>query len=258
MIIKQNKNAAFIVSCLSIFFLSSCSSSTELSSDHVANSALNNFTGTTIQVEDTIIIAKDETFDGKGDLYEWVGRGDCSQTEGMPPMFVLSPGSTIKNLWMKNAPDGIHVKGSNIVIDNIVNIDVCEDAISISKSKHHSVGENIQIINSKFFHCEDKAIQLTRGSGIFIKNNEFYQCAKAIRVKEYASNIHFENNRVYDAKSAVKVTGGQAFVKNNYIKNAQSAFWAEKNGEIIDGGNNTLINVDSNHKSTENGKIVTP
>jgi len=221
-----------------------------------SNSPLDGFDGATIFVKKTIEIKRDEIFDGKGNLYEWVGKGDCSQTEGMPPMFRLLPGSTIKNLWMKNAPDGIHVKGSNIVIDNIVNVDVCEDAISISKSKHYLTGKNIQIINSKFFHCQDKAIQLTRGSNILIKNNQFFKCAKAVRVKEQASNIIVENNRVLFAKHAIKVTGGQAIAKGNYIETAKSAFWVEKNGEIIDAGNNTMTNVELHHKQTENGKII--
>ena len=42
-----------------------------------------------IQVRKTINVAKGKTFDGMGALYDWTGAGDCSQTEGMPPMFKL-------------------------------------------------------------------------------------------------------------------------------------------------------------------------
>jgi len=174
----------------------------------------------------------------------------------MPPMFVLSDNATLKNLWMKNAPDGIHTKGSNIIVNNIVNVDVCEDAISIKKSKQPPFNDNIKITNSRFYHCEDKAIQLTRGANILIENNEFYQCAKAVRVKEQAHDILFKNNRVFEAKHAVKATGGNINVAGNYITKSKSAFWSEKNATIIDDGNNILVGNKADYKQTENGKII--
>jgi len=240
--------------CCALFFTNACTPAKYQVT--TPSKPLDGFNGSTVFVNETIIVKSGDTFDGSGKLYEWTGEGDCSQREGMPPMFKLSPGSSIKNLWMKNAPDGIHIKGSNIIIDNIVNVDVCEDAISISKSKHHSVGENIKIINSHFFHCQDKAIQMTRGSNILIKNNEFYNCAKAIRVKEQAHNIRFENNKVFSSKNAIKVTGGKAYIQDNYFENAKYAFWAEKNGTIIDEGGNTFRNIESKYKEIENGKII--
>jgi|TARA_Y100000031_G_scaffold154033_2_gene200657 hypothetical protein len=91
------------------------------------------FRGKTIEVAARIVVGENEVFDGNGNLYDWVGEGDCSQTEGMSPMFVLLSGATLKNIWIRNAPDGIHVKGSNIVVNNMVNVDVCEDAISKKK-----------------------------------------------------------------------------------------------------------------------------
>lgn len=213
------------------------------------------FTGTTIVVREKIIVEKGEVFDGQGNLYDWKGKGDCSQTEGMPPMFVLGPDSTLKNVYIRNAPDGIHIKGSNVTIDNMVNVDVCEDAISISKSKHYLVGDNIKITNSRFYDCRDKAIQLTRGSNILIKNNEFHRCAKAIRIKEKASNIMFENNKIYDSKSAVKATGGTGIIKGNVFDGAHEALWAEQGAVLNDAGGNVFINVETPHKQTEGGKI---
>ena len=217
--------------------------------------ALSDFNGKTIEVSDRILVKQGEVFDGKGNLYSWVGEGDCSQAEGMPPMFVLSSDSVLKNIWIKGAPDGVHIKGSNVLIDNMVNVDVCEDAISISKSKHVVVGENIKILNSKFYHCADKAIQLTRGNGILIKNNEFHYCAKAVRIKEDASNILFENNKVFGSKDAIKATGGSGFVKNNLIENSTNGLWAEKKAVLTDGGGNQFVNVQQNYRETEEGTI---
>ena len=209
-----------------------------------------------VKVSQTITIREGQIFDGKGALYEWTGEGDCSQTEGMPPMFKISANAALKNLRMKNAPDGIHIKGSNVVVDNIVNLDVCEDAISIKLDKNKSVPQNIIISNSKFYDCEDKAIQITRGKNLLISDNEFYRCAKAIRVKENASDIRFENNKVYDAKIAIKVTGGNGTATGNLIDGAKVAIWAEKDGVFTDKGSNQLRRVLEPIRETEGGRVI--
>jgi len=196
--------------------------------------------GPIVQVYETILIPEGAVFDGKGSLYGWAGEGDCSQTEGMPPMFKMADNSTLKNIRMQNAPDGIHIKGSNVTIDYIVNLDVCEDAISIKLDKNKQIPENITISNSAFFDCEDKAIQITRGENLHIHNNEFHRCAKAIRVKEEARNIRFENNKIYDAK----------------VAGAKLGLWAEKDGTITDGGGNTFRKVTERRRKTEGGQVI--
>ena len=212
--------------------------------------------GTIIQVSETVVVDAGVVFDGAGILYDWVGEGDCSQTEGMPPMFRLSENATLKNLRMRNAPDGIHVRGSNVTIDNIVNLDVCEDAISIKLDRNKRAPRNTTISNSKFFDCADKAIQITRGDGLLIHNNEFHRCAKAIRVKEQATNIRFEDNKIYNAKTAVKVTGGEVFATGNLIDGAKVGFWAEQGGTVTDGGGNRLLGVSENIRETEGGRVI--
>ncbi len=209
-----------------------------------------------IKVSETIKVDRGEIFDGGGALYDWVGAGDCSQTEGMAPMFKLSENSTLKNLRMRNAPDGIHIKGSNVTIDNIVNVDVCEDAISIKLDRNKKIPTNIRIYNSKFFDCEDKAIQITRGNGLLIKNNEFRRCAKPVRVKELAKEIRFEDNKIYSAKVAIKVTGGEIWAARNTIDGAKIGFWAEQGGIITNGGGNNLSDVIHPTKETEGGQII--
>ena len=209
-----------------------------------------------VKVSQPIPIREGQIFDGKGALYEWTGEGDCSQTEGMPPMFKISANAALKNLRMKNAPDGIHIKGSNVVVDNIVNLDVCEDAISIKLDKNKSVPQNIIISNSKFYDCEDKAIQITRGKNLLIRDNEFHRCAKAIRVKENARDIRFDNNKVYDAKVAIKVTGGSGSATGNLIDGAKVAIWAEKDGVFTDKGSNRLRRVIDPIRETEGGRVI--
>ena len=65
------------------FLLSGCSSA---SKPEVINSSK---FGPMVQVYETIIVPDGAVFNGKGSLYDWAGEGDCSQTEGMPPMFKL-------------------------------------------------------------------------------------------------------------------------------------------------------------------------
>tara|TARA_Y100000294_G_C8428746_1_gene285892 strand:- start:188 stop:670 length:483 start_codon:yes stop_codon:yes gene_type:complete len=139
------------------------------------------------------------------------------------------------------------VKGSEYVQFN---------ASNFSLSYEVCISENIKIINSKFFYCDDKAIQLTRGSNIIIKGNEFYGCAKAVRIKEKAKNIRIEGNKILDSKCAIKITGGEGFAKSNIIKGSDIAFWAEKNGKLEDEGGNIFIDVIERYKETEGGKIT--
>ena len=209
-----------------------------------------------VNVSQTISVRSGQIFDGKGKLYDWTGQGDCSQDEGMPPMFKLASNSALRNLRMRNAPDGVHIKGSNVVVDNIVNLDVCEDAISIKLDENKNIPKDIIISNSRFYDCEDKAIQITRGKNLLIANNEFHRCAKAIRVKENASDIRFDNNEVYDAKIAIKVTGGSGTAKGNLIDGAKVAIWAEQNGSFTDKGGNQLRRVGEPIRETEGGTVI--
>ena len=209
-----------------------------------------------IQVRKTINVAKGKTFDGMGALYDWTGAGDCSQTEGMPPMFKLSHGATLQNLRMRNAPDGIHVRGSHVTISNIVNLDVCEDAISIKLDKNKSIPSHVTIKDSKFYDCEDKAIQITRGRHLLIKNNEFHNCAKALRLQKEAKNIRFEGNKIYNAKVAIKVSGGEIVSSGNYFDTAKLGYWIEKNGVLREGHGNRMKNVTEVVRFTEGGTAV--
>lgn len=177
-----------------------------------------------IQVPQTIVVASGKTFDGNNALYDWVGTGDCSQTEGMPPMFKLMDGASLINLRMRGAPDGIHIHGSNVTVQNVTNLDVCEDAISIKLTRTKSIPQNISILDSKFYDCEDKAIQITRGHNIYIRRNEFHRCAKAVRLQRRASNIYFEDNKRYDARIAVKVSGGSIISSCNVFDGAKVAY----------------------------------
>ena len=98
--------------------------------------------------------------------------------------------STLKNVYISNSPEGVHIKGQNILIDNIVNLGVCEDAVS-TRIRGEFVG--IKIFNSTFMNCEDKALQINKGVDVEIVNNKFINCRAPIRVT-VADNVKITNN----------------------------------------------------------------
>src|SRR5690606_1484903 len=112
-----------------------------------------------VQVKDTIDVSG--VFDCEGATYRWIGAGECSQKEDMPPIFKMRDNSTLKNCFIENAPDGIHIRGSNVVIDNVVFPNVCEDAISTSSNTKVN---NVLITNSQFANCGDKCLQFNPNS----------------------------------------------------------------------------------------------
>ena len=140
-------------------------------------------------IRNTLVLNNFETYNGRNKFYIWIGEGDCSQKENMPPMFVMKKSSILKNINMINAPDGIHIYGDNVKLNNIRNLNVCEDAISTKRYV-----TNIQINNSLFISCQDKAIQLNYGDDFYIKNNVFLFCKQPIRIPKQTRNIKMDNN----------------------------------------------------------------
>ena len=137
-----------------------------------------------------IIIKENTIFDGKNKIFEWSGKGKCNQDEGQLPIFIMFSNSTLKNVYISNSPEGVHIKGQNILIDNIVNLGVCEDAVS-TRIRGEFVG--IKIFNSTFMNCEDKALQINKGVDVEIVNNKFINCRAPIRVT-VADNVKITNN----------------------------------------------------------------
>ena len=118
-----------------------------------------------VRVKYPIKIYENEVFDGKNKLYLWEGYGKCDQTDGQPLIFIMFYNSTLKNVYISNSPEGVHIAGDNVKIDNIVNLGVCEDAVSTGIHSYHY---NIKIVNSTFVNCADNAIQLNKGIDVLI------------------------------------------------------------------------------------------
>ena len=151
-------------------------------------------------VPDTIEVKAGTTFDGKDKIFVWIGEGDCSQKEGMPDMFAVYEGATIKNLFMIYAPDGIHFMGSNASADRIVNLDVCEDAMT-GKTYYDPAIKNISVTNSVFYNCADKGLQFSKiRSGLKVIGNKFIHCFQPIRINKFIETYEARDNRIVGAR----------------------------------------------------------
>ena len=149
-----------------------------------------------IYVADTIEIPKGHTLDGKNKIFVWVGAYNCSQDEGMPPMFKLQEDSHIKNLFMIEAPDGIHFYGNNSSADKIVNLNVCEDAMT-GKTDIEPKLKNISITNSIFYNGADKCLQVDRiRSGLIVIGNKFINCKQPIRINKFLKDFIARDNKI--------------------------------------------------------------
>ena len=149
-----------------------------------------------IYVADTIEIPKGRTLDGKNKIFVWVGAYNCSQDEGMPPMFKLHEDSHIKNLFMIEAPDGIHFYGNNSSADKIVNLNVCEDAMT-GKTDIEPKLKNISITNSIFYNGADKCLQVDRiRSGLIVIGNKFINCKQPILINKFIKDFIARDNKI--------------------------------------------------------------
>ena len=166
-----------------------------------------------IYVADTIEIPKGRTLDGKNKIFVWVGAYNCSQDEGMPPMFKLHEDSHIKNLFMIEAPDGIHFYGNNSSADKIVNLNVCEDAMT-GKTDIEPKLKNISITNSIFYNGADKCLQVSRiRSGLIVIGNKFINCKQPIRINKFIKDFIARDNKIV----------GQTFP--NYRLMTHNVYW---------------------------------
>lgn len=150
-------------------------------------------------VKKTIVLSKPGTYDFKGVLHVWKGKGKCNQKEGQPSILkVTSDNVVVKNFYWENAPDGVHVfrtKGTpirNVTLDNIRG-HACEDALTIR-------GEDIIVQNSELRDNpkgeSDKTVAAASSKNLLFKNVTFKGGGKCIRFKSGA-DIRVEDS-VFD------------------------------------------------------------
>jgi hypothetical protein len=208
-----------------------------------------------VQVKNTITVSSNKVFDGKGCLYAWRGAGypgkcqaSAELSEKEPPMFILKPGATLRNLHIECALDGIHTSSNN-KIQNVVNRDVEEDAITI--------GTNILIENSEFWFCQDKCLQMNRADGVIIRNNKFFHANSPMKANT-GKNVQVYDNYFYNVNKAVRAEQSISRItaRDNVVKRAKCYISSEGKAIITDEGGAELSSVEKAHCTLNGGKII--
>lgn len=127
-------------------------------------------------VEQTIVVASGETFDGQGRRYvAGSALGDGSQSESQKPVFRLEHGARLVNVVLgAPAADGIHTYG-DVALENIVWEDVGEDALTIK-----AAGE-VTLDGGSATLGEDKIFQINAASTFRVSNFTASHAGKFIR-----------------------------------------------------------------------------
>jgi len=186
-----------------------------------------------------------------GDALVWKGEGDCSQNESMEPIIsVQGDGVTVRNALIVESPDGIHVSGKDVVIENIVFPKICEDAITANGA------DNLIIRNCDFRGARDKAIQLNAGRNIVIEDCVFEDCSKPVRVKSGVT-VTVRNNVCRDATFFVLADGPGADVRveNNRVEGSEYFVKADDRA-VVRIANNRLKLIDKPNASENGGGVI--
>jgi hypothetical protein len=211
-----------------------------------------------VQVKSTITVKG--TLDGKGCLYEWRGAGypkNCHApkeiSEDQPPMFVLQDGAKLRNMQIECALDGVHAKGNNVLIENVLFRDVEEDAITTS------AGNNITIRKNTFFLCQDKCIQLNGPArNVLIEDNHFQHAARPLSgsaSKGGATKITARGNTCKNCEIMFRMQSNHDLLaEDNYLEDGRDMFETVDKSVIYDCGRNIVKN--ANYKSKKGNNNI--
>lgn len=186
-----------------------------------------------------------------GDALKWKGEGDCSQNEHMEPIISVQGNNvTVRNAFIVEAPDGIHVSGKNVVIENVIFPKVCEDAITANGA------DNLVIRNCAFRGARDKVIQLNAGRNILIENCYFEDCAKPVRVKPGVT-VTVRNNVSRKSKVFVLADGegAHAVVEGNDVRGSKWLAEAKTRAQI-EVGANRMKDIEQPDQASEGATIT--
>ncbi|MFJ2046156.1 pectate lyase [Paenibacillus marchantiae] len=190
-------------------------------------------------VNSTIIVAKGETFDGKGQTYvaNPSTLGDGSQAEDQKPVFRLEAGATLKNVIIGSpAADGVHCYG-NCTISNVIWEDVGEDALTLK-----SAG-TVNITGGAAYKAYDKVFQMNAAGTINIKNFRADDIGKLVRQNggtTFAVNMTLDNSDISNVKDSIMRTDSstsQGKITNTRYSKVPTLFKGFASGKTSQSGN---------------------
>jgi len=154
-----------------------------------------------ITVNSTIVVGPGQTFDGQGRVYiAGPSLGDGSQSENQKPVFRLEKGATLKNVVLgAPAADGIHTYG-NAYLQNIVWLDVGEDALTIKSSG------TVTLNGGAAYDAADKIFQINAASTFNLYNFVARNGGKLIRQlggSTFTVHVNIDSSDIANMKEAI-------------------------------------------------------
>lgn len=204
-------------------------------------------------IRSTQVLRESGDYDFNYQMLRWRGEGKCNQKEGQSPIFdIKGDDIVLRNAFILDAPDGIHVSGHNVKIQNVYFMNICEDAITSSGAV------DLDITGCYFYDAEDKVLQLNYGRDIEIYGNVFSRFASAVRVKDGTSGVQVRNNLFLDGKRAVFSDGKHArvdYVGENMAAAVLVFALAEDHSRIQLNGGNRFVKVKDVMLTHSGGKV---
>lgn len=187
-----------------------------------------------IEVSQTIQVAAGETYDGGGCLHRWIGTNSNNCHRATVPtfnfdqaMFNMAPNSTIQNLEMECAMDGIH-SNNNTIIENVVNRDCENSCITVQ-------GNGVILRNNQFFLCQKECIKLSNTSNVEIVGNYFAHATTPIGVfgNNSPSNVTLYQNDCLNCDVMVYAANSASLSNFASIMNTGTCMMQTTNSSVI-------------------------
>lgn len=151
------------------------------------------------------------------------GMGDGSQREDQKPLFVLSPGATLRNVILDDpAADGIHVHGAAGQLTRVIGVefrDVGEDAVTV---KSGGSDARVEIRDCLFLQAADKVIQVNAAAHTLVVDCYFRDFQRAVRgcgtCGNIAYRIEIRDCDFVDGRNVLKLSNPKARGKVSRIR----------------------------------------
>jgi hypothetical protein len=174
-----------------------------------------------------VLVPEGATFDGKGmTITPSIPGCTGSQTESQPPVFILTPGATLKNVTISPpACDGVHMMGNN-TLENVVWPDVGEDAASV---RSYFPGGRITITGGSANSADDKVFQFNAPVQVTISNFKASNISKLVRQnggEDFAMSVTLNNVTVTGCGEAVVRASENCVFKSSNVT-ADCPLWAD-------------------------------